>query len=124
MPIEYRIEVPLRTLFTTVFGVFTDADARGLVEGLRNEPDFGSDFDQLFDARGVTSVELSGRCVREIAAVRMFGEGSRRAFVVGTDVAFGMARMFEMLRDDALDQIRVFKNIEDARAWLGLPAEA
>ena len=124
MPIEYRIEVPLRTLFTRVFGVFTDADARGLVEDLRSDPDFDSSLNQLFDARGVTSLELSGTCVREIAAVRMLGEGSRRAFVVGSDVAFGMARMFEMLRDDALDQIRVFKNIEDARAWLGLPAEA
>ena len=123
MPLEYRIEVSLRTVFTTPFGTYTDRDAREHVEDLRNHPNFESDFNQLFDARGVTSVELSGACVREIASIRMFGEGSRRAFVAGTDVVFGMVRMFEMLRDDALDEIRVFRNIDDARAWLGLPID-
>jgi hypothetical protein len=122
MPVKYRIDVPLRTVFTTPFGTYTDQDARQHVEDLRNEPDFESDFNQLFDASGVTSVELSGTCVREIASIRMFGEGSRRAFVAGTDVVFGMIRMFEMLRDDFPDQIRVFRDIDDARAWLGLPA--
>jgi hypothetical protein len=123
MPLEYRIDVSLRTLFTRVFGVLTDADARRHVEDLRNHPDFESDFNQLFDAREASRVELSGACVREIAAERFFGEGSLRAFVVGTDIAFGMARMFEMLRDDAPEQIRVFRNIDDARAWLGPPIE-
>jgi hypothetical protein len=123
MPLEYRIEVSLRTVFTTPFGAITDPDLREHVENLRNHPEFESDFNQLFDARDVTSVELSGACVREIATARLFGEGSLRAFVVTADVAFGMARMFEMLRGDALDEIRVFRNIDDARAWLGLPAE-
>jgi len=122
MPIKYRIEVSLRTVFTTPFGAYTDQDARQHVEDLRNEPDFEADFDQLFDARGVTSVELTGACVREIASIRMFGEGSRRAFATGTDVAFGLTRMFEMLRDDSPDEIRIFRNIDDARRWLGLPA--
>jgi hypothetical protein len=123
MPLEYRIEVSQRTVFTTPFGALTDRDAREHVEELRNHPDFESDFNQLFDARDVTSVELSGACVRDIATERMFGEGSLRAFVVATDLAFGMARMFEMFRDDALDQIRVFRKIDDARAWLGLPVD-
>ena len=123
MPLQYRIDLSIRTVFTRPFGVFTDTDARKHVEDLRNHPDFESDFNQLFDARDVTSFELSGACVREIATERVFREGAMRAFVVGTDVAFGMARMFEMLRDEAPDQIRVFQNINDARAWLGLPAE-
>ncbi len=122
MPHKLRLEISLRTVFTTFFGVITDQDAREHVEDLRNHPEFEADFNQLFDARGVTSVELSGACVREIASMRMFGEGSRRAFVAGTDVVFGMVRMFEMLRDDTPDEIRVFRNIDDARAWLGLPA--
>jgi hypothetical protein len=123
MPLDYRIDVSLRTVFTTPFGTLTDRELREHVEALRNHPGFGSDFNQLFDGRAVTSVEISGACLREIAAARVFGEGSLRAFVMGTDVAFGMGRMFEMLRDDSPDQIRVFRNIDDARAWLGLPDE-
>jgi hypothetical protein len=123
MPLEYRIEIALRTLFTTAFGALTDEDVHRHVEDLRNEPDFRPDFNQLFDGRDVTRLELSGACVREIATARMFGEGSLRAIVVGMDLGFGMARMFELLRDDAPEQIRVFRNIDDARAWLGLPVE-
>ena len=123
MPLKYRVEVSLRTVFTTPFGTYSDQDARQHVEDLRNHPDFEGVFNQFFDARDVTSIELSGACVREIATERMFGEGSLRAFVVGTDVAFGMARMFEMRRGDAPDQIRIFRNIHDARAWLGLPVD-
>lgn len=121
MPHKLRIDVALRTVFTTPFGVVTDRDAREHVEDLRNHPDFEADFNQLFDARGVTSVELSGACLREIAAMRLFGEGSLRALVVTAEVAFGLARMFEMLRGDAPDEVRVFRDIDEARAWLGLP---
>ena len=107
MPLEHRVEVSLRTVFTKPFGAFTDEDARGHVKDLRKHPDFESDFNQLFDAREVTSVGLSGACVREVAATRFFGEGSLRAFVVGTDIAFGMVRMFEMLREFGVDILRV-----------------
>jgi hypothetical protein len=35
--------------------------------------------------------------------------------------SFGLARMFEILRDAKGDeQIRVFTKMEEARAWLGL----
>jgi hypothetical protein len=36
-------------------------------------------------------------------------------------VAFGLARMFELLTDQRPHDFRVFTTMPDARQWLGLP---
>jgi hypothetical protein len=44
---------------------------------------------------------------------------SRRAFVGTTDLTYGYARMFEMLREGSGEQgIRVFRNLDDALEWV------
>ncbi len=40
--------------------------------------------------------------------------------VAEKDVSFGMARMYEMLREAEPDQIKVFRDMAEARRWLGL----
>ncbi len=37
------------------------------------------------------------------------------------DEVFGMARMYEIRTDENPLQVRIFRDIEEARAWLGLP---
>jgi hypothetical protein len=124
MPLDYRIDVPLRTVIARAHGVLTDVDMLEFVAALHAHPGVKPDFDQLLDTREVTKLELSGACLREIAADTVFGEGSLRAFVTGSEVGFGMARMYQMLRDESPDEIRIFQSIDEARAWLGLPADA
>ena len=123
MPLEYRVDVSLRTVFARASGVLTDTDVLAFVEGVLAHPSMEPDFNQLFDAREVTKLELSGACVREVSTDTGFGEGSLRAFVTESDAGFGMARMYQTLRDTYPDEVRVFRSIDEARAWLGLPAE-
>ena len=50
----------------------------------------------------------------------------RVAFLVSNDLAFGLARMLEvMVEDHEREQplARAFRDFDRARAWLGLPAE-
>jgi len=44
----------------------------------------------------------------------------RQAFIVKSDLGFGMARMFEMLSENSglYDESRVFKNLEEGLGWL------
>ena len=46
----------------------------------------------------------------------------KQAFIVDSDVGFGMARMFEMLSENTglYDESRVFKNLEEGLEWLSL----
>ncbi len=55
-----------------------------------------------------------------ITGYRLFDEKSRRAIVADKDITFGMARMYEVFREDAPEEIKLFRDIAEARRWLGL----
>ena len=79
-----------------------DSDLAKGTELLRSDPDFRPDFDQLVDLSGATGEMLSSEAVRGLARERpLFASGARRAIVVGGDLGFGLARMFQTLRTDA-----------------------
>jgi hypothetical protein len=62
---------------------------------------------------------LTGEDVRELASKTVFSPQSRRAFLVSGDLAFGLARMFEILRDAKGEfGIRVFREKEDTLNWV------
>ena len=45
------------------------------------------------------------------------------AIVTGADVVFGTARMYQTMTDDQLDRVQVFRDMDEARAWLELPPD-
>ncbi len=51
--------------------------------------------------------------------------GGKTALVVSTTLAFGMARMYELSKDAAADQIdrKTFRDRKTALEWLGVPAK-
>jgi hypothetical protein len=121
VPVSYRIDREGRTVFTKASGVVTDADVLEFQKRLGDDPDFETDFRQLADCRAIEEIALTRGGVEEASSRSPFGAGSLRAFVVSGDAAFGMARMFENLRHRARDEVRVFRDVEEARRWLGLP---
>ena len=71
------------------------------------------------DFTHTTKVELSAEDVRKLAERRVFWPCSRRAILVGGDLLFDLARMFEMLRENSGDEgIRVFRRLDDALDWI------
>jgi hypothetical protein len=59
--------------------------------------------------------------VTSSAVKRIFAPSAKRAIVVPDVELFGLARMFEILRDAKGDEgIRVFTKMEEAREWLGV----
>ena len=81
---------------------------------------YGGEVSDLSDAeiRGITSAEVHQ--LTDIVRQHWGQEGApRSALVAPTDFSHGMARMYEMLLDLNLGpQIRVFRNVENAREWL------
>jgi hypothetical protein len=120
VPVSYRIDRERRIVFTEASGVLTDSDVLGFEQKLQDDPEFEPDFRQLADCRAIDEVGVTREGVEEASSRSPFSRGSRRALVVGSDVAFGMARMFENLRHETRDEIRVFREAEEARRWLGL----
>ncbi len=120
MPTSYRTDKSLGLDFTKGQGVLTEQDILTHELRLREDPDFDPSYNQLIDVRDVIEFAALAAEMRTISTYRLFNERSRRAIVAEKDIYFGMARMYEMLRDIEPDQIKVFRDMAEARRWLGV----
>lgn len=120
MAFEYRID-PLRGIvFATGRGSLTAAEIESVLRRIRRDDQFRSDLPALIDLSGVANLDVSAAEVRDVARNDPFGPGSRRAIVAPTDAVYGVARMYQMLRDDVGEEIEIFRTTPEARHWLGL----
>jgi hypothetical protein len=120
---------PERNLLVVVFdGAIGDEDllkyARHAVETWRTP----SGHDELIDLRGVEDVDgIGGQTLRRVAGMFTRSdrtpERSRVAIVAASDVQYGLARMYQAFRSESPLDLRVFREMDEARAWLGLGAE-
>jgi hypothetical protein len=120
MPTSYRIDKSLGMIFSSASGVVTDDDLRGHQRSVLADPDFDPRFNQIWDFQRVDDVEVSNAVLRALAESKSFSAESKRAVVAPRDVVYGMARMFQMLHEEAPEAFRVFRSPAEARAWLGL----
>ncbi len=122
MPIDSQIDSSLGVVFSVFQGVVTPEDVSGQVEGFRTDPAFEPSFNHLIDARGATQLDLSSYDMRVVSMHSIFNENSRRAIAAEKDETFGIARMYQSLREahEKPDQIQVFRDMAEARRWLDL----
>jgi len=120
MPASYHIDPERRTIFSSATGVVTDDDLKGHQSRLRSDPAFDRTFNQLWDLRGVAEARVTNGAIRTLADSRSFDAGARRGMVAPQDLVYGLARMFEMLHEQAPEDLRIFRTLEEAERWLGL----
>ena len=122
MPIFYRIDKARRLVLSTSSGAFTLADALSHQEKLSADPDFDPSFSQIADLTNSTQFDISPDEIRQLARRNIFSPQSRRALIVSNDLAFGLARMFEILRENLGESgIRVFRSLDEALNWALTP---
>ena len=121
MPADYTIDKSLRMVFSKAYGIIADQDVYAHQEKLRDDPDFDPSFSQLVDCTGVTKADdLSTDAIYELARRHLFGAESKRAFVAPQKLVYGLIRMFQILTEDYLDELVVFKDLAEARKYLKL----
>ena len=120
MPIISQIDSSLGVVFSTFQGVVIKEDILAQVERFRTDPSFQPSFDHIIDTRGIARFDVSTEGLRTVSMHSAFDEKSRRAVVAEKDEMFWMARMYEVFREDAPDQMQVFRDMAGARRWLGL----
>jgi|SRR5271169_6305144 len=119
MPAYFKIDKERRLVMSTAAGVFTIDEALAHQEKLLKDPDFDPSFSQLWDLTQVTKWEITSADMRRLAQRTLFSSDSRRACVAISDVAFGYARMFEMLRENAGETgIEIFRDLDGALDWV------
>ncbi|MFQ5875361.1 MAG: hypothetical protein ACE5JL_16395 [Dehalococcoidia bacterium] len=126
MPITYCIDSVLGLVRTTASGVLTDEELLEHKRALMRDRTFKPGMKELSDVRTVERLEVTPEGVRRLVAVdeahaSRLGD-YKLAIVTDGDIVFGMARMYQSLTRENLQNVGVFREIEDAKAWLGLPS--
>jgi hypothetical protein len=119
MPIEFVIDRFRQQMWTRAEGVVTYADLCAHLESEARE--HGVDLPELFDARDATTDIDSKQIRRLVDQVHRMVQGrpfGPTAIVTLDEFAFGMARMFSILVENAGVSVEVFRDVESGRAWL------
>jgi hypothetical protein len=120
MPVSYTIDIALALVLSRGWGVVTGAELLAHAHALAADPRFHPAWRQLFDLRDATRGEVDRATIVQLASLSPFGHGARRAIVVPGDLAYGLSRMFEILREPVPDEICVCRSLPEACKWLGL----
>jgi len=122
MPITYRID-PIRNLvLLTCSGVVEDNEFPEFRERLLNDPQFNPGMKELADLRDVEWDEITKDRLLNFIEMEKFyisklGE-CRIAVVTSSDLHFGFMRMFISMMSEFLGDFRIFRDMEEAEAWL------
>lgn len=127
MAITYRIDPRLRIILTTAHGILTDDELLAHKQRLVRDPAFEPDMVELSDVRGVDELAVTPEGIRRFVEqdredADRFGD-YKLAIVASQDVVFGMARMYATLTEANLSTVGVFRDMEEARAWLHVPSQ-
>lgn len=126
MPITYVIDQIAQRVTLTYSGTVTDEELFAVYEELYSDPRHRAGMDELADCRTVDRLELTGQGLRDLASRAAFRMDPRRvswrvAIVAPQDAIYGMARMFQSLRDDSPEEVQVFRELVSALYWLNQP---
>lgn len=125
MPSHFVIDVKHGLVVSIGTGVFTQADFVDHMSRLRVDPAFDPNFHQLVDCREIEFMDLTSAQIEALASRTIFSRQSRCAFVVSSDLQFGLGRMFSAYRESAGygANVEVFRKWEEALSWLNLPTD-
>lgn len=124
MPGTYQIDTVRGVIFIRAWGRVTDAELMALGDAVRADPSFRPVYRRIEDLRSATMFDISTEFAHEAARRHQMQTPPRRAFVVASDVTFGMARMLALLADASADQFLVTRDLDEALTWIGLDASS
>lgn len=128
MPIEHRVDAEANLLVVVASGPVADEDLLKYARRIAEDVSISAGHDELIDLRGVEAGgEVTSPTLRRVAsmfsAIDRTPERSRVALVANSDVAYGLSRMYQAFRSESPLDLRVFREMPEAREWLGLPPE-
>ena len=124
MPMTYEIDTDAGLVRIFGSGTLSDDEMVDCITALRADADLRPDMNALSDMRaievGFTSEGIA-RMLQVLEASDDRRASGRAAVVVSSDVAFGMGRMMELSAEGHTEpRFRIFRDLGEARSWLGI----
>lgn len=114
MQVDRMIDSAARVVTLTVSGNLDDAGLLRLADELAETPELEPDFSLLIDLRQAKGQDVTSAGVyRLVERSLVLSVASRRAVIVPSNLGYGMARMYELLRANR-GAPRVFRDYDQA----------
>jgi hypothetical protein len=126
MPMNYELDTTRGLILTTASGILTDAEFRTCTVRLLQDEHIHANMRELCDFQAVTRFEVTSVTVQWTADAERrhpFLSGRRLAIVVASDIVYGMSRMYQLLSEDHFPTLAVFRDLAEAKAWLGIESD-
>ncbi len=124
MPFSLAIDEVHDCILVGWYGKMTPGDLSAYYDEIEALPGFRPGLKRIHDLRRA-DVNLERAEIRSIADAARLGDarqGQRQiVFLVGSDAAFGIARVLMVMRESCTVTQNVFRDFDRARAWLKLP---
>ncbi|PLX78256.1 MAG: STAS/SEC14 domain-containing protein [Desulfuromonas sp.] len=127
MPAEHRIDDTAGLIITTWEGAAVDIELIEAIQKYQDEIQLNPayiDYNEVVDFRAATSIKLTPRGIQSLGTVAVKTDKhkrqSRLAIVVGSNLAFNLARLYVTYRNlgkNSNKEIRIFKNGQEAQEW-------
>jgi hypothetical protein len=117
--ITYRFEGGY--IYTTIEGETGYADVKAYLDTVLRDPRFRPGMPSVVDCRGVKSLFSISDLRKTAADARSRPEMSvpgRVAVLASSNLVYGLLRMYEVFSDGQPVEMRVFRQPEEATAWL------
>lgn len=122
MPVRTVVVPALEFVLSDAYGVLRAEEMTANQVELLAWPDFKPAFRRIYDALQVSDLGVTAAQMRAISFP--YAASGRRAIVTNDDMVFGMARMYQMLRDEQHQgALQVYRTLEEAVAWVGITME-
>jgi len=122
MTVHYRIDHSTHRIQTKAFGEVTLGEVLAHFDELAADPGYEADLDvllDLVDCKTLPEADEVRAAAEHLTAGALNLRFGRLAVVVSSEALFGMARMFHTLGEAAFSDAQVFRDRDDALAWLG-----
>jgi len=120
MPVDHTIDADQEVVFTTLSGSVTFAEFARHLRALAADASFRPDMRELLISSEAVTDEFDVNQIISFKQSHVWGEGARRALVADSDLAFGVFRMFQMTAEGKHGEIGLFRDVTEARRWLGI----
>ena len=125
VPWVISVDEPSKCILVKWGGHPTLDDSRAYFDALARLPAFQAGAHMFNDLRALAPdlpTALFRQAGRYAPSTPDPEAGQKLALLVSTDVAFGLMRVFATYRRRRGLEVDVFNDLEEAKAWLGLPA--
>lgn len=124
MPVTYEIHLERNLIATRCLGETTLSEVLEHFDVLERDRNRPAHLNVLLDLTEQTSLPTAPQILAAASRIGMAKwliDFRACAIVVNRDALFGMLRMFEVFAHPHFERLRVFRDAEEAKAWLECP---